>query len=136
MKILNIIMDFFMFISIPQISNVTNPVFAAVQSQPNFQPSVLQHSKQNDTISPNALLHNAMSDITRFMNRKDFLLSRFVNFDDKPESYESWKASFQSVTRELGVTPFEEMDLLVKWLGPESCVCKSVTEEPKWWKVP
>jgi len=43
-----------------------------------------------------------------------------VNFDDKPESYESWRASFQSVTRELGVTPFEEMDLLVKWLGPES----------------
>jgi hypothetical protein len=55
------------------------------------------------------------------MYRKDFLLSRFVNFDDKPESYESWRASFQSVTRELGVTPFEEMDLLVKWLGPESC---------------
>ena len=107
--------------SFPQISNVTNPVFAAVQSQPNFQPSVLQHSMQNDTISPNALLHNAMSDITRFMYRKDFLLSRFVNFDDKPDSYESWRASFQSVTRELGVTPFEEMDLLVKWLGPESC---------------
>ena len=76
---------------------------------------------QNDSISPKALLHNALSDITRFMYRKDFLLSRFVNFDDKPESYESWRASFQSVTRELGVTPFEEMDLLVKWLGPESC---------------
>ena len=97
---------------VPQISSVTNPVFAAVQSQPNFQPSVPQHSMQNDSISPNALLHNAMSDITRFMYRKDFLLSRFVNFDDKP--------SFQSVTRELGVTTFEEMDLLVKWLGHES----------------
>jgi hypothetical protein len=61
-----------------------------------------------------------MSDITRFMYRKDFLLSRFVNFDDKPESYESWRASYQSVTKELGITPFEEIDLLVKWLGPES----------------
>jgi hypothetical protein len=66
--------------SFPQISNVTNPVFAAVQSQPNFQPSVPQHSMQNDTISPNALLHNAMSDITRFMYRKDFLLSRLNKF--------------------------------------------------------
>ena len=106
--------------SFPQISNVTTPVFAAVQSQPNFQPSVLQHSMQNDSISPNLLLHNAVSDITRFMYRKNFLLSRFVNFDDKPESYESWRASLQSVTMELGVTPFEEIDLLVKWLGPES----------------
>jgi hypothetical protein len=61
-----------------------------------------------------------MSDITRFMYRKDFLRSRFVNFDDKPESYESWRASYQSATKELGVTPFEEIDLLVKWLGPES----------------
>ena len=114
-----------MFLQVSQVflrslSNVTNPVFAAVQSQPNFQPSVLQHSMQNDTISPNALLHNAMSDITRFMYRKDFLLSRFVNFDDKPESYESWRASFQSATRELGVTSFEEIYLLVKRLGPES----------------
>ena len=61
-----------------------------------------------------------MSDITRFMYRKDFLLSRFVNFDDKPESYESWRASYQSVTKELDVTPFEEIDLLVKRLGAES----------------
>ena len=48
--------------SAPQISNVTNPVFAAVQSQPNCQPSVPQHSIQNYSISPNALLHNVMSD--------------------------------------------------------------------------
>jgi hypothetical protein len=48
--------------SVPQISNVTNPVFAAVQSQPNCQPSVPQHSIQNYPISPNALLHNVMSD--------------------------------------------------------------------------
>jgi hypothetical protein len=55
----------------------------------------------------NALANEHISSV----NRKDFLLSRFVNFDDKPDSYESWRASFQSVTRELGVTPFEEMDL-------------------------
>ena len=109
--------------SVPQISNINNPVFAAVQSQPNFQQSVPQHYMQDDSISPDALLHNAMSDITRFMYRKDSLLSKFVNSNDKPESYESWRVSFQSVTSELGVTPFEEMDLLVKWLGPGSSKC-------------
>jgi hypothetical protein len=61
-----------------------------------------------------------MSDITRFMYRNDFLLSRFVNFYDKPECYESWRTSYHSITKELGITPFEEIDLLVKWLGPES----------------
>ncbi|CAG2195834.1 unnamed protein product [Mytilus edulis] len=106
--------------SVPQIPSVVNTVFTSLSSQPNIQPSLSQYPVQQNANSTNSLLHDAMTDITRFMYRKDFLLSRFTNFDDKPEAYESWRASFQSVTRELGVTPFEEMDLLVKWLGTES----------------
>ncbi|XP_071147616.1 uncharacterized protein [Mytilus edulis] len=106
--------------SVPQIPSVVNTVFTSLSSQPNIQPSLSQYPVQTKATSTNSLLHDAMTDTTRFMYRKDFLLSRFTNFDDKPEAYESWRASFQSVTRELGVTPFEEMDLLVKWLGTES----------------
>ncbi|XP_071146782.1 uncharacterized protein [Mytilus edulis] len=106
--------------SVPQIPSVVNTGFTSLSSQPNIQPSLSQYPVQKNAISTNSLLHDAMTDITRFMYRKDFLLSRFTHFDDKPEAYESWRASFQSVTRELGVTPFEEMDLLVKWLGTES----------------
>ncbi|CAG2227238.1 unnamed protein product [Mytilus edulis] len=106
--------------SVPQIPSVVNTVFTSLSSQPNIQPSLSQYPLQPNANFTNSLLHDAMTDITRFMYRKDFLLSRFTNFDDKPETYESWRASFQSVTRELGVTPFEEMDLLVKWLGTES----------------
>lgn len=42
------------------------------------------------------------------------------NFNDQPESYSAWKASFVSVIKELDVSPLEEMDLLVKWLDGES----------------
>ena len=31
-----------------------------------------------------------------------------------------WKTSFKGVIRELCLAPVEEIDLLVKWLGPES----------------
>ena len=31
-----------------------------------------------------------------------------------------WKTSFQGIVEELGCIPVEELDLLVKWLGPES----------------
>ena len=58
--------------------------------------------------------------LTQFLLKKDLLLSRFVPFSDRPETYIAWKASFTSIVRELNVTSFEEMDLLVKWLGPES----------------
>ena len=59
-------------------------------------------------------IDNVMSDITRFMLRKDVLLSRFSNFNDTRKALMSWKAPFQSIVRELGISPFEEMDLLVK----------------------
>ncbi|XP_061170421.1 uncharacterized protein LOC133179742 [Saccostrea echinata] len=60
------------------------------------------------------------SDFTKFLLKKDLLLTRLVNFNDRPESFASWKSSFQTVMRELGVNPNEEIDLLVKWLGPDS----------------
>ncbi|XP_056003003.1 uncharacterized protein LOC130049441 [Ostrea edulis] len=58
--------------------------------------------------------------LTQFMMKKDLLLSRLCRYDDSPGYFLAWKASFQNVMRELDVTPAEEIDLLVKWLGPES----------------
>ncbi|XP_071138860.1 interaptin-like [Mytilus edulis] len=54
---------------------------------------------------------SVVSDLTKFLLKKDLLLSRFQNFDDCPETYASWKATFKSITEELSVTAFEEMDL-------------------------
>lgn len=59
-----------------------------------------------------------VSDLTRFLLKKDLLFSRFLHFNDKPETFNTWKTSFKSITEEIQVTPFEEMDLLVKFLGP------------------
>lgn len=42
-------------------------------------------------------------------------------FDDKPESFLAWKSTFRSVMQEIKVTASEEIDLLIKWLGQESC---------------
>lgn len=60
------------------------------------------------------------NELTRFLLKKDLLFTRLSSFNDRPESYAVWKASFQSIMSELNVTAFEELDLLVKWLGPES----------------
>ncbi len=46
--------------------------------------------------------------------------SGLMKFDDCPENYWAWKSSFQDVTKDLGLTAREELDLLTKWLGPES----------------
>lgn len=64
--------------------------------------------------------HTSVDDVALFLPRKDLRFSRLVNFNDKPESYCAWKYSFQCVMNELQIMDSEQMDLLIKYLGPES----------------
>ncbi|XP_063404523.1 uncharacterized protein LOC134687988 [Mytilus trossulus] len=60
------------------------------------------------------------NELSKFLLKKDLLMSRFMKFNDQAESYHVWKASFSNITEELSVNAREELDLLMKWLGPES----------------
>lgn len=68
--------------------------------------------------------HSSKSSTTTYVDNsklfKDFQLTRFTNFDDRPQRFNSWSSSFRNVVRELYVAQFEKMDLLVKWLDPGS----------------
>ena len=69
----------------------------------------------------NNTYHNPIhSDFTKFVMRKELSLSRLSKFDDNPEHYRVWKDGFSKVVEELEVCCEEEMDLLIKYLGPES----------------
>lgn len=59
---------------------------------------------------------NAASDLAK----SHLVTGGLTKFDDQPESYLSWKTTFQSTIADLGLTSSEEINLLIKWLGPES----------------
>lgn len=61
-----------------------------------------------------------VTDVTRFLLRKDLLFSRLTNFNDRPESYSAWKHTFTCVVDELQIMDSEQIDLLIKYFGPES----------------
>ncbi|XP_062592960.1 uncharacterized protein LOC134254474 [Saccostrea cucullata] len=65
-------------------------------------------------------MNSQFSEFSKFLLKKELLMSRLKNYNDKPESFAAWKATFQSVMRELDVSTEEEVDLLIKYLGPES----------------
>lgn len=46
--------------------------------------------------------------------------SGLTSFDDKPENYMAWKSSFINTIEHLDLRAGEELDLLIRWLGPES----------------
>lgn len=54
------------------------------------------------------------------MIRSQLVSSGLIRFDDQPENFLSWKSTFISVVTGLDLTAHEEIDLLIKWLGPES----------------
>lgn len=59
-------------------------------------------------------------DLARYLIRREMVSAGLLRFDDKPENYWSWKASFLSATKDLNLSPREELDLMTKWLGVES----------------
>lgn len=63
---------------------------------------------------------NQLSEFHNFLLKKDITMNRFMKFDDNPTNYSVWKASFKNIVESLILTPQEETDLLVKWLGPDS----------------
>ena len=59
-------------------------------------------------------------DLAKYLMRREMVSSGLLQFDDRPEHFWSWKASFLSATQDLNLTSREELDLLVKWLGADS----------------
>lgn len=62
----------------------------------------------------------AVPDIVKFLIRREVVTTGFQKFDDQPQNYWGWKSSFISLIKDLALSPREELDLLVKWLGPRS----------------
>lgn len=60
------------------------------------------------------------SDLAKYLMRREMVSSGLLKFDDQPENYWAWKTSFQSAVQDLNLSPQEELDLLSKWLGPQS----------------
>ena len=77
-----------------------------------------RHTRDVDTNSRNN--YGAANQFGQFLLKKEILLSRFTKFNDKPESYLIWKHTFENIVHDLQVTPLAELDLILKWLGPES----------------
>ena len=71
-------------------------------------------------LNPYAQPFRPVQDIAKFMVKKDLITSRLTPFDDQPARYLSWKMSFKQIMLELDATPLEQLDLLIKYLGPIS----------------
>ncbi|KAM9316433.1 LOW QUALITY PROTEIN: uncharacterized protein PAF06_007453 [Gastrophryne carolinensis] len=61
-----------------------------------------------------------MSEFARFMVSRELINTSLSKFDDCAESYRAWKATFKAAIANLNLTTEQELDLMIKWLGPGS----------------
>lgn len=73
--------------------------------------NTLTHSK------PTKVRVRPMEDMGSSLARREIVATGLLEFDDCPENYRAWKASFPNTTRGLNLTAKEEFDLLLKWFG-------------------
>ncbi|KAM9705208.1 uncharacterized protein ACNS7B_001527 [Menidia menidia] len=84
-----------------------------LRREPGVSSSTPRHPPSQD-------VSGSVSDLAKFLIRSQLVSSGLSRFDDQPENYLSWKATFTSVLKGLDISANDEVDLLIKWLGPES----------------
>ncbi|XP_013396919.2 uncharacterized protein LOC106163784 [Lingula anatina] len=116
------------------VSAVTAPQFLEIARRPEPVPSAVTSTEvpQLPRVLPEQLNPNAseftpatengreMTGIMNYLLKKELLLTRLTKFQETPETYASWKESFVSMKKDLALSASEEVDLLIRWLGPTS----------------
>ena len=117
--------------AVPSVSCIAETNHNITRLRPHA-PEFLPTARQGDAAVSSGLpqVSPGITDFTKYIMEKDILLSRLTQFNDKPENYFMWKTSFKSIVKELGVTFTEELDLLCRWLGPESSRQQPASVQP------
>ncbi|XP_062607667.1 uncharacterized protein LOC134269481 [Saccostrea cucullata] len=117
-------------VSQPMYTQPTPTSAQPVISQPSLESgNIHSHSNiqpQQFSSVPSTVIPTTTSATGNFMNsymmKKDLISQRLRKYDDDPSSYNLWKGSFKSIVSEATLSPLEEIDLLLRWLGPDSTV--------------
>ncbi|XP_072898117.1 uncharacterized protein [Hemitrygon akajei] len=70
---------------------------------------------------PSARTPPADESAARYFARRDLVTSGLYRFDDKPENYRAWYSTFTNAIDGFQLRATQELDLMAKWLGKESC---------------
>ena len=86
------------------------------------KPPVISYHPPTSDVKVNRLTDNGKdtcqysSDLVKLFSHHELLTTGLTQFNNKSEDYRIWKQSFWNIS----LTPNEEMDLFIKWLGKES----------------
>ena len=91
----------------PQLLNPTASTFT-----PNSSSNSIFLKNQHD--------QNLMKSCIEFVARRELIANKIEKFDNSPENFHTWKLSFKNMTRNINITPSEELSLIIEYTTNES----------------
>ncbi|CAB4036673.1 Hypothetical predicted protein [Paramuricea clavata] len=61
-----------------------------------------------------------MKSCIEFMAGRELIDNKIEKFDKNPEYFHTWKLSFKNMTRNINITPSEELSLIIEYTTNES----------------
>lgn len=61
-----------------------------------------------------------LESVIQFMARRELISNKIEKFDNHPENYHTWKAAFKNMTRDVNITPSEELALMIEYTKGDS----------------
>ena len=61
-----------------------------------------------------------MESFIQFMARRELISNKIEEFDNTPVNYNTWKAAFMNMIRELKISPSEKLALMIEYITSES----------------
>ena len=61
-----------------------------------------------------------MESYVQFMARREIIANKVEKFNDCPENFRTWKASFQNMIKDINITASEELSLIVEYTTGQS----------------
>ena len=58
---------------------------------------------------------STMKSYIEFMARRELIANKIEKFDNSPENFHTWKISFKNMTKNISITPSEELSLLIEY---------------------
>ncbi|RXN37835.1 hypothetical protein ROHU_001681 [Labeo rohita] len=105
----------------PDTQNMTQQPQRSVQTPCHkFQVPPFTSSPYKTTPKPSFNDDTNVSEVARYLARRELINSGLFKFDDRPENYWAWKSSFVNAIEGLHLSATEQLDLLSKWLGEQS----------------
>ena len=55
-----------------------------------------------------------MEGFVQFLSRRELIANKIEKFDSSPENFNTWKAAFKNMIREVNISPSEELALMAE----------------------